>query len=110
MCYILECVRYLGRSLSVQPDCVKGRVLCGPLFGDMHYNDLLKDLLGSMVGVGYCIPILNFNLVLHGLQCKKHSNGLINQSINRGLKQNHTWKHLFIFIAIQTKRYICTVF
>ena len=44
----------------------------------------LKDLLGSIVRVGYRIPVSDFYLVLtlHGLRCrKKHYNGLINQSI-----------------------------
>ena len=25
-----------GRSLTVQPDCQKGRVVCGTVYGDMH--------------------------------------------------------------------------
>ena len=28
-------MRY-GRSLTVQPDCLKGRVVCGTVFGDVH--------------------------------------------------------------------------
>ena len=35
MCY--------GISLTVQTDCLKGRVVCGTVYGDMH----LKDLQGS---------------------------------------------------------------
>ena len=31
----------------------------------------LKDLLGSFVRVGYCIPFPDFYLVLHGLRCRK---------------------------------------
>ena len=42
---------------------VKGRIVCGLVYGDMH----LKDLLGSIARVGYCIPILDLYLVLHGL-------------------------------------------
>ena len=57
----------LGRSLTVQPDCLKGRVVCGTVYGDMH----LKYLLGSFVRVGYRIPVLDFYLVLHGLRCRK---------------------------------------
>ena len=38
-------------------------VVCGTVYGDMH----LKDLLGSMVRVGYCIPVPDFYLVLHGI-------------------------------------------
>ena len=52
-----------GRSLTVKPDCLKGRVVCGTVYGDMH----LKDLLGSIVRVGYRIPVPDFYLVLHGL-------------------------------------------
>ena len=59
------CVR-VG-SLAVQPDCLKGWAVCGTAYGDMH----LKDLLGSFVRVGYCIPVPNFYLVLHGLAAKK---------------------------------------
>ena len=55
-----------GRSLTVQPDCLKGRVVCGPVYGDMH----LKDL-GSFVRAGYRIPVPDFYLVLHGLRCRK---------------------------------------
>ena len=46
---------------------LKGRVVCGTVYGDMH----LKDLLGSIVRVGYRIPVPDFNLVLHGLRCRK---------------------------------------
>ena len=31
--------------LAVQPNCLKGRVVCGTVYGEMH----LKDLLGSFV-------------------------------------------------------------
>ena len=55
-----------GRSLTVQPDCLKGRVVCGTVYGDMH----LKDLLGSIVRVGHRIPVPDFYLVLHGLPCR----------------------------------------
>ena len=56
-----------GRSLTVQPDSLKGRVVCGTVYGDMY----LKDLLGSFVRVGYRIPVSDFYLVLHGLRCRK---------------------------------------
>ena len=46
---------------------VKGRVVCGTFYGEMH----LKDLLGSFVRVGYRIPVPDFYLVLHGLRCRK---------------------------------------
>ena len=46
------------------------------VYGDMH----LKDL-GSVVRVGYCIPLSDFCLVLYmAFAAKKHYNGLINQS------------------------------
>ena len=62
-----------GRSLVVQPDCLKGLVVCGTVYCDMHF----KDILGSIVRVGYRIPVLHFYLVLHGPRCrKKHYNGL----------------------------------
>ena len=35
-------MRY-GWSLAVQLNCLKGRVVCGTVYGEMH----LKDLLGS---------------------------------------------------------------
>ena len=56
-----------GRSLTVQSDCLKGRVVCGTVYGDMY----LKDLHGSIVRVGYRIPVSDFYLVLHGLRCRK---------------------------------------
>ena len=51
----------------VQPDCLKGRVLCENVYGDMH----LKHLLVSIARVGYCISVPAFYLVLHGLRCRK---------------------------------------
>ena len=48
-------MRY-GRSLTVQPNCLKGRVVCGTVYGEMH----LKDLLGSFVRVGYRIPFPDY--------------------------------------------------
>ena len=44
---------------------LKGRVVCGTVYGEMH----LKDLLGPFVRVGYRIPVPDFYLVLHGLRC-----------------------------------------
>ena len=49
-------VRVRVSLLAVQPDCGKGWVACGTLFGDMHY----KDLLGSITREEYCIPIPDF--------------------------------------------------
>ena len=34
-------------------ECLKGRVVCEHIYGDMH----LKDLMGSISRVGYCILI-----------------------------------------------------
>ena len=34
---------HYGRSLRVQPDCLKGRVVCGTVYGDMHLKDLSWD-------------------------------------------------------------------
>ena len=56
-----------GMSLAVQTNCLKGRVVCGTVYGEMHF----KDLLGSFVRVGYRIPFSDFYLVLHGLRCRK---------------------------------------
>ena len=62
-----------GRGLAVQLYCLKGRVVCGTVYGDIH----LKDLLGSIVKIGYRIPVPDFYLVLHGLRCRRrHYNGL----------------------------------
>ena len=46
-------------------DCVKGGVVCGTVYGDMHFI----DCLGSIARVGYCIVAADFYLVLHGLRC-----------------------------------------
>ena len=60
-----------GRSLTAQPNCPKGRVVCTTVYGDMH----LKDLLGSIVRVGYLrIGILS-SATWPSLP-KKHYNGL----------------------------------
>ena len=57
---LLSC-RHCGKSLAVQPSCVKVRLMCGTVYEDMYY----KDLLGSIARVGYCIQVLDFHLVLH---------------------------------------------
>ena len=51
-------------SLTVQSDCLKGQVVCGTVYGDMHF----KNLLESIVRVGYRIP--DFYLVLHNFRCQ----------------------------------------
>ena len=60
--------RPLGLSLAVQPDCLNRRVVCGTVYGGMH----LKYIMGSIVREGYCIPVPDFYLVLHGLRCRKN--------------------------------------
>ena len=59
--------RHWGRSLVVQLDCMKGWEVCGTVYGNMLY----KDLLGSMVRVVYCISVPDSYLVQHGLWCWK---------------------------------------
>ena len=66
-----------GRSLALQADFPKGWVVCGTVYGEMH----LKDLLGSIVRVGYRIPVPDFYLVLHGLRCQKST--VMDLSINQ---------------------------
>ena len=70
------------RSLAVQPNCLKCRVVCGTVYGEMH----LKDLLGSFVRVGYRIPFLDFYLVLHGLRCRKSTIDLLGSFIRVGYR------------------------
>ena len=75
-------MRY-GKNLTVQPNCLKDRVVCGTVYGDMH----LKDLLGSIVRVGYPIPAPDFYLVLHGLRWRK-------STIDNGLNQTKLVKKM----------------
>ena len=42
-----------GRSLAVQPDCLKGRVVCGTVYRDMHLKDLLLYFCN---GLGFLAP------------------------------------------------------
>ena len=83
-----QCVR-VG---AVQPDCLKGRVVCGTVYWDMH----LKDLLGSMVIVGYRIPVPDFYLVLHGLRCRKST--IMDQT-----KPNQTYKKGYEHFELTTR-------
>ena len=58
--------------MIVQPNCLKGRLVFGNVYGDKH----LKDLLRSIERVWYCSPVPYFYLVLHGLRCRKsNTNG-----------------------------------
>ena len=72
--------RLYGRSLAVQPDCLKGWVVCGTVYEDMHS----KDLQGSIPRVGYRIPLVpDFYLVgptTFPSMLNNHSYGIINQS------------------------------
>ena len=78
-------------SLAVQPDCLKGRVVCGTVYGDIH----LKDLVGSFVRVGYRIPVLDFYLVPHGRRCRKSTK--MNQSI---IKTTYNQDQVILFVWI----------
>ena len=54
----------MGKKICEGEICLtvsKGWVVCGTVCGDMR----LKDLLRSIISVGYCIPVLDFYLVLH---------------------------------------------
>ena len=63
----------------MQPDCVEGRVVCGTIYEDMHYRDLLGINCKSRV----VYPGPKFlSSVTWPLMHKKHSNELIKQSIN----------------------------
>ena len=72
----------------MQPNCLKGRVVCGTVYGDTHLN----YLLGSFTRVGYSIPVPDFYLGLHG--CRKitlqwSNQSLINLGIGEDDKQNY---------------------
>ena len=59
---------YTGVRVGVShPDCLKGQVVCCSVYGYMH----LSYLLGSIARVGYCTPVPDFYLVLHGLRSRK---------------------------------------
>ena len=64
------------RTHDLPCECLKSRVVCGTVYGDMHH----KDLLGSIARVKYCILIPHFYPVMHDLR-KKQSYKLINQLI-----------------------------
>ena len=65
-------IQALGYEFSVAAWLCKS---FGTVLGGMHY----KDLLGPMERVRYCIPVLDFYLLLHGLPYPKkpHSNEFI---------------------------------
>ena len=66
----------------MQPDCLKGRVVCGTVYGDMH----LKDLLGSIhckSRVSYPGPGFLSSATWPSL-LKKHYNGLNQTKPNQG--------------------------
>ena len=71
---------WVCKPLTVQPDCLKGRVVCGTIYEDMH----LKELLGSIARVGTWVlyPGLGFlSSATWHLLPNKHYDGLINQSL-----------------------------
>ena len=47
----------------------KDQEVCETVYGDMH----LKDLLRSIIREGYCIPVLDFYLLLYGLRSTNQS-------------------------------------
>ena len=65
----------------------------------MHY----KDLLGSIVRVGYCIPFQDFYLVLHACDIEKAF-----KLINHNLIRRHTWvlTHLIQEVHINSIPYV----
>ena len=54
----------LGKEFG-SATCVKGRVVCGTVYGGKHY----KDLLGSIADEAHCIRVSNFYLVVDDFQC-----------------------------------------
>ena len=65
-----------GRSLAVLPDCLKGRVVCGTVFGDIHLKrspGIYRKSRVSYPGPGFLSSATWPSLP------KKHCNGLINQ-------------------------------
>ena len=62
----------------MQPVCLKGRVVCGTVYGNMHF----KNLLGSINKSRVSYPGLGFlSSATWPSMPKKHFNGLINESI-----------------------------
>ena len=51
--------RYKGKSLTIQPDFLKGPVVCRTVYEDMH----LKDLLGSILQEWYRIAVPDYYLL-----------------------------------------------
>ena len=71
----------------MQPDCLKVRVVCEIVYRDMH----IKDLLGSIDRVGYCIPVPDFYLVIlsntvirHEFRLCQIDFNMTSQTINTG--------------------------
>ena len=60
-----SCCLFSSLSFAVQPDNLKCCIVCGTVYEDIHN----KDFLGSIARVGYRIPIQDFCLVLHSLEC-----------------------------------------
>ena len=45
----------------MQPNCLKGQVVYGTVYGNMHF----KDPLGSVIREGYCIPVPDFYILCY---------------------------------------------
>ena len=46
-------------SLTVQPYCLEGRVVCGTVYGDMHFKDLLGSIVHARVHITYYMAYEN---------------------------------------------------
>ena len=57
----------LGLDFGSAAGLSKRPGMCGTIYGDMH----LKDLLGSIIRIGYCVLVPDFYLVLHVFRCRK---------------------------------------
>ena len=100
--------RHYCRSLVVQLEGKTGRVLCGTVYGDLYY----KDLLRSIVRKGYCIPVPNFYIVLHSLRCwkgtpkcstakkEKEKNGRVASERAGGIMPYTHWKRKIYAVQI----------
>ena len=73
--------------LTVQSDCLKGQVVRGTIYGDMH----LKDLLSPIAREWYRITVPISYLCYTGPPMpKRHSNELIKSHSNHQLKNSNT--------------------
>ena len=61
-----------GVRVGVQPDCIKGQVVCGTV----NWDKICYNLLGSIAEVGYHIAVPDFYLMLYGFLYVKNTNGI----------------------------------